>query len=124
MKKNKPLGEASSLLSPKKRRQVAQWIRDGLSAPGVKESHCDFFFTDAGHPCLVCALGAAVVGKYKGNLEKVEKLFRGYQNGNYFSFSAKSLGIPWGVADTIDDLHCLNSKKAKTIATMLEKGTL
>lgn len=100
---------------------LARWIEAGLATPSTEESR-DNYFHDDGQVCLVCAMSLAAIGKI-GLREVEEALDDEVGPESSLEVLAEIVGIPFELADKIENLHCRDITAAE-IAQMLRRGEI
>ncbi len=106
------------------RTELADAMLRGVKTYGVIESRACYLSTDSA-TCLTCALGAALVGQYKGDFREAEKAFE--QTVNYRDVNAEAIAcatllkISPALAVEVEHRH-LNGQTIQDIAVWLKGG--
>ncbi|OGY92300.1 MAG: hypothetical protein A3B31_00140 [Candidatus Komeilibacteria bacterium RIFCSPLOWO2_01_FULL_53_11] len=103
--------------------QLADWIEQGLTAPGLKEDRRCFFwpYPDGLH---TDALGFAIVGKHHNDIAAAQATYHSFlfPKMDRIKAIAKTLNMPEKFVDRIDDLTWLYL--AAEIVAMLRNGEI
>lgn len=109
------------------RKELARLMQSGLATPQVYESS-DCFLEDLHGKFQVCALGAALVGKFQNPfvarqaLEEAKELSLRVSGGeaDYVNLAADLLEINYDVADYLDKAHMLGIPIAELATSLTE----
>lgn len=117
-----------------KQTELASFIRNGLKAENVRESE-NCFFEDVSGKFFVCALGAALVGKFGSPNKALElidfereaylKLCADKNSDSGFAYAdiaAELLEIDFDLADAIDKTHILGASALEIAERLAESS--
>jgi hypothetical protein len=103
------------------RSRLADAMLKGVNAPDVIESVIHYIDSSYNSgPCMACALGAALIGKYGGDYRKAEEAYDKWP-GDSDTKLARLLDIPIALAIEVEWLH-LSGKSIKEIAAWLKSS--
>jgi hypothetical protein len=106
--------------------ELAMAIKDGFSRDNIGETQDAYLIEpdddDPNEPCLVCALGAALVSKYNGDWKEASAIFtatRDAGEGSGWVIMAKLLEIPVSIAEEVSGFHATGKMTPGQISNWL-----